>query len=194
MPHPDARLDAFLAAYAICGEVSSASRDVGLDRNQVYLRIKSDKAFAARFEEAKAAFVDTLKAEAVRRARDGTRKYLFHQGSPVYLTQLRLDEGGQPVRNEHGAQMLDYVTDEHGHPMQAYESAYSDRLLLAMLAANTDEYATKSDVRLTGANGGPVDIKMSDADVARRVAFVLHKGMIAAKTPDLTSDPGGDLV
>ena len=189
----DARLSAFLAAYAVCGEVSSSAKAAGLDRHQVYDRQKTDPAFAARFETAKAEFVDSLKAEALRHAREGVRKYLFHQGQPVYLTRLRVDENGQPMRNEHGVPILDYQLDEQGHPIQAYESAFSDRLLLAMLAATDPaEYAPKNNVQLTGADGGPVKVEQSPTEVARRIAFTLHRGMLAAK--QVTDDPGGDLL
>lgn len=189
----DARLSAFLAAYAVCGEVSSSAKAAGLERNQHYDRLKSDPAYAARFEDAKAQFVDSLKAEALRRAREGVRKYLFHQGQPVYLTRLRVDENGQPMRSESGVPILDYQLDEHGHPMQAYESTFSDRLLLAMLAATDPaEYAPKNNVQLTGADGGPVKVEQSPTEVARRIAFTLHRGMLAAK--QAADDPGGDLV
>jgi len=192
----EARLSAFLAAYAVCGEVSSSAKAAGLDRHQVYDKAKTDSAFAARFEDAKAQFVDSLKAEALRRAREGTRKLIFHQGQPVYLTRLRIDENGQPVRNENGTPILDYQLDEHGHPIQAYESAFSDRLLLAMLAATDPaEYAAKSNVQLTGADGGPVKVEQSPTEVARRIAFTLHRGMLAAKqAPDPLDDPSVSLV
>ena len=203
----NARLSAFLAAYAICGEVSSSAKSAGLDRHQVYDKAKTDPVFAARFEDAKAEFVDSLKAEALRRAREGTRKLIFHQGAPVYHTRLRIGEDGQPVRSESGVPVLDYQLDEQGHPIQAYESAFSDRLLLAMLAAtDPSEYAPKNNVQelqlhliqflqLTGADGGPVKVEQSPTEVARRVAFLLHRGMLAAKqTPDPLGDPGGSLV
>lgn len=191
----EARLSAFLAAYAVCGEVSSSSKAAGLERNQHYDRLKSDPKYAARFEDAKAQFVDSLKAEALRRAREGTRKLIFHQGAPVYLTRLRIGEDGQPVRNENGIPILDYQLDEHGHPIQAYESAFSDRLLLAMLAATDPaEYAPKNNVQLTGADGGPVKVEQSPTEVARRVAFLLHRGMIANKQAAVPDDPGGSLV
>ena len=191
----EARLSAFLAAYAVCGEVSSSAKAAGLDRHQVYDKAKTDSAFAARFEDAKAQFVDSLVQEAIRRARTGTRKLLFHQGQPIYLTRLRIDENGQPVRNENGVPLMDYRLDEQGHPIQAYESAFSDRLLLALLAAKAPaEYAPKSNIELTGANGGPLKVEQSPTEVARRVAFLLHRGMIANKQAAVPDDPGGSLV
>lgn len=192
----DARLDAFFAAYAVCGEVSTAAKAAGLDRNQVYLKAKADPAVAQRFADAKAEFADSLKAEALRRAREGTRKLLFHQGAPVYLTRFKLDENGRPERSEDGKPIVEYQVDENGRPIQAYESAFSDRLLLAMLAANApDEYATKSNVQLTGAGGGPVQVDVPEKEIARRIAFLMHKGVIAARAlPAVPDDPGGDLV
>ena len=191
--HTPANIPAFLAAYAVCGNVTEAAKAAGFERQTVYDRLRNDPDFPAMFENAKAEFVDSLKAEALRRAREGVRKLIFHQGAPVYLTRLRIGEDGQPVRNENGIPILDYQLDEHGHPIQAYESAFSDRLLLAMLAATDPaEYAAKSNVQLTGADGGPVKVEQSPTEVARRIAFTLHRGMLAAK--QASDDPGGDLI
>jgi len=192
----EARLSAFLAAYAVCGEVSSSAKSAGLDRNQHYLQLKADPGYAARFKDAEAEFVDSLKAEALRRAREGTRKYLFSQGQPVYLTKLRIGDDGQPMRDGNGIPILDYQLDANGHPIQAYESTFSDRLLLAMLAATDPaEYAPKNNVQLTGADGGPVKVEQSPTEVARRIAFTLHRGMLAARqAASVPDDPGGDLI
>lgn len=191
-----ANIPAFLAAYAVCGNVTEAAKAAGFERQTVYDRLKNDPDFPAQFEGAKAEFVDSLKREALRRAREGTRKYLFSQGQPVYLTKLRIGDDGQPMRDGNGIPILDYQLDANGHPIQAYESAFSDRLLLAMLAATDPaEYAPKNNVQLTGADGGPVKVEQSPTEVARRIAFTLHRGMLAARqAASVPDDPGGDLI
>lgn len=176
MAYPRFQKDAWLAALRECGVPRAASKAVGCDMTTPYQYRKDHPEFAVEWQEAERDWADTLETEAARRARDGVSKPLYHQGQPVYLTRTTLGEDGKP--------RVELVLNENGEAIQATELVYSDRLLQKMLEGNRPlKYASNTNVKLSGPDGGAVKVE-SDFDVARRLAFVLAKGMIAAENPE----------
>lgn len=72
--------NAFLTAYAYCGNVTKAAEIAGVERKSHYNWLESDAEYAAAFEEAKQEACDHLEAEARRRAVEGTCKPVFYKG------------------------------------------------------------------------------------------------------------------
>lgn len=117
MPKPNRshalrKRSAFLNALAEGVTISAAAKAAGIGLSTVYSWRESDEAFAADWQEAYRQGANVLEAEARRRAVNGTRKYLYHQGRPI----------------------LDPRTGEH-----AYEMNYSDLLLIVLLKARDPE-------------------------------------------------------
>ena len=117
--HPKKR--AFLAAMANTANVLRAAEIAGMDRDNHYLWLKKDPAYAAAFEIAWQRGADALEAEAVRRAYEGVTKPIFHGGKrAIDVVQnpdgsLKRDEFGKPI----------------GIPAAVRE--YSDTLLIFLL-------------------------------------------------------------
>lgn len=169
---PTFQREAWLAALRQSGVARIASEALGCDYSTPYQHKRDNPAFAEEWKEAMRDWADTLEAEATRRARDGVAKPMYHQGQPVYLTKTRTGDDGKPI--------VELVLDENGEAIQATELVYSDRLLQKLLEGNRPEkYATNTNLKLSGPDGGPVKIE-SDFEVARRFAFLLAKGMMAA--------------
>lgn len=70
----------FLAAFEQTGNVSSAARIAGVSRQHAYRVRGEDPAFAGAWDESNEVATGSLEAEAVRRARDGTLRPVFHAG------------------------------------------------------------------------------------------------------------------
>ena len=115
----------FLKVLAECGNVSMAASQSGLNRSHAYELRERDEQFAREWDEAMDKAIDTLEAEAWRRARDGV---------PEFVTTgkgLVLDKAGQPVT----------------------QNRYSDTLLITLLKAHRPErYRDRSsvDMNVTG--------------------------------------------
>jgi hypothetical protein len=106
--HMEADQAAFLAAFAVHGTITAAARQIGHDRDIHYRWLREDPSYRERFDAANDQFADTLVAEAVRRARDGTVRYVVSAG--------RL------------------VTDKEGEPLT--EREYSDTLMALLLKSH----------------------------------------------------------
>lgn len=195
----------FLHSLAETGELRRACLSIDVPVWLLFQWRKKDAQFAEDWATALEAGKAILEAEAYRRAIEGTRKPLYYQGQPIYLYRSVLDELGRPVVDENGREKREVVRDENGQPVQAAEVNYSDSILMAMLKAHVPAYQDKTKVELTGAGGGPIETKnLSELDVARRIAYTLHRGALAARaTPQNTEDaqiveglddPGGDLI
>lgn len=195
----------FLRALAETGELRRACLSVGVPVWLLFQWRKKDVQFAEDWAAALEAGRTCLEAEAYRRAMEGVRKPLYYKGEPIYLYRTVTDEDGAPARDDEGRELREVIRDENGQPVQAAEVNYSDSLLLAMLKAYVPEFQDKSKVELSGPGGGPIETKdMSDVEVARRIAYTLYRGTLAAKaTPQNTEDaqivneledPGGDLI
>jgi|SRR5208337_4833623 len=74
---------AFLEIIAQVGGISKAAELYKMSRQQHYDWMTGDPEYPALFEDAKFRFVDSLKAEAIRRGRDGVRVYKFYKGQPI---------------------------------------------------------------------------------------------------------------
>ena len=192
----------FLLSLAETGELRRACLSVDVPVWLLFQWRKKDAQFAEDWATALEAGKTILEAEAYRRAIEGVRKPLFYQGQPIYLHRSVIGEDGEPVKDEQGRELREVVRDANGQPVQAAEVTYSDSILMAMLKAHVPAYQDKTNVELTGAGGGPIETKnLSELEVARRIAYTLHRGALAARaTPQNTEDaqivddPGGDLI
>ncbi len=195
----------FLEALAEDGNVSRAATAAGFDRKTAYRRRGTDPKFAEAWDNALAIAADRLEAEALRRAVQGVTKPLYYQGQPVYLYRTVVDENNQPVLGEDGRELREVVRDAEGQPVQAVEYIYSDSLLTTMLrGAKPEKYRdNKSTVEVSGPGGGAIELTaVSETERARRIAFTLQQGLIAAQQGTVVSsqepeaefeaDGGGD--
>src|SRR4051812_3360743 len=111
----------FLADLARMGSVRLAADAAGVARATVYSHRESDKAFAAKWDEAMQDAADTLEAEAFRRAVDGVVKHVTHKDTIVTV----------PVNKDGNVVCRDDPTFARMVPL--IERLYSDNVLLAML-------------------------------------------------------------
>lgn len=115
----------FLDTLAKCGNISMAAKAADLSRPGLYARRERDEQFAREWDEAMDKAIDTLEAEAWRRARDGV---------PEFVTTgkgLVMDKEGKPVM----------------------QNRYSDTLLVTLLKAHRPErFRDRSsvDMNVTG--------------------------------------------
>ena len=70
----------FLIEYAASGNNAHACRTVGISPRTVRTHRNTDEQFAALYQYARDEAADSLEAEAIRRARDGVQKKIYHQG------------------------------------------------------------------------------------------------------------------
>jgi hypothetical protein len=77
------RQQAFLTHFLRVGTIRGASLASGVARSTHHWWIERDTTYAVAFGQARDALVETLEAEAVRRARDGWVEPVFHQGAQV---------------------------------------------------------------------------------------------------------------
>ena len=73
----------FLIALESTGNVSRASKAVGMSRQGTYNQKGKDSKFAPLWEEALANYIDGLEAEVDRRAFEGNDKPVWHRGEKV---------------------------------------------------------------------------------------------------------------
>jgi hypothetical protein len=71
---------AFLAALREFGVIRAACEAAKIDRRAAYRHKEQTPRFAKEWDDALQDFADSLEAEAVRRARDGTIKGIYHLG------------------------------------------------------------------------------------------------------------------
>lgn len=115
----------FLETLEKCGNISQAAKASGLTRQTLYARREKNAAFAQAWDEAITTAIDSLEAEAWRRARDGVPEYL------VTGKGLVVDKNGEPIM----------------------QNRYSDTLLTTLLKAHRPErYKDRSsvDMNVTG--------------------------------------------
>lgn len=84
--------DTFLAELRQCGNVRAACYRAKVERSTVYRARKEDPEFAEAWKSALEDAIDSLEAEAWRRARDGNRKLVLFQGKPVKVGRRNLIE------------------------------------------------------------------------------------------------------
>ncbi len=122
----------FLKAYATCGNITAAARACDIHRNLHYNTWLKDPEYVEAFKDAGDEAIETLEAEARRRAHDGLVRYKF-------------DKNGDPIRHP-----------ETGEPY--YELQYSDTLLIFLLKALRPK-VYREKVEHTGPDGGPITIE-----------------------------------
>ena len=74
---------AFLLAFTEIGQLRRACAAVTMDHSLHYYWLKTDPTYVEAFSEAQALAGATLEEEAIRRARDGIKRTIFHQGKPI---------------------------------------------------------------------------------------------------------------
>jgi len=104
----------FLEAFRTCGTVSHACEAAGISRDSHYKWLAKDPQYAADFADAQKDAIESLEAEARRRAVQGVRRLKFHSKT------------GEP-----------YIDPETGEPY--YEHVYSDTLLIFLLKGAAPE-------------------------------------------------------
>lgn len=82
----------FLAAYGITACVSHAADAAKVSRKLHYAWLQEDLTYPARFAVAHEEAVQVLEAEARRRAIQGMRRFKFHNGKPVMVTNQATGE------------------------------------------------------------------------------------------------------
>lgn len=79
--HPKKR--AFLAAYATCGNITTAAEAAKIDRTTYYVWTENDPDFVTAANFAREEAADRLEEEARRRAAEGFNEPVFYQGEQV---------------------------------------------------------------------------------------------------------------
>lgn len=75
--------DRFLDAFAAIGTIAGAAQAASVGRRTHYGWMANDPDYRARFEAARDELVDSLEQEAIRRARDGVVKGVYHNGTLI---------------------------------------------------------------------------------------------------------------
>jgi molybdenum-dependent DNA-binding transcriptional regulator ModE len=118
---------AFLAAFAITGNISTASRAAGISRDAHYDWIRNDPDYKKRFDAAQEEAVEQLEAEARRRAEQGVRRVVTYKGEPVMVWT---DDEGNVV-----PEAVARKDRKRYKLMPLLEHEYSDTLLIFLLKA-----------------------------------------------------------
>jgi hypothetical protein len=137
----------FLAAYAVCGNLSEAARASRVTRQAHYDWLEHDPSYAKAFVGASEEAADALEAEARRRAEAGVRRLKFHQGQLITIPNPDFD----PAKPE--------GSDNPKH-VPYIEHEYSDTLLIFLLkGARPAKYRENHQVDLT-TGGKPFPVKV----------------------------------
>lgn len=186
-----AKQDAFLLEYARTGLLCHSAQKAGTTSQTIKGWLRADPDFHERFQESIEANLDSIEHEALRRAVWGYEEPIIHQGQFVPIMVYKRDENGKLVLGEDGKPLREPLLNEDGTPKIATVTKYSDALMAKVLEAKVKKYQRASKIELTGADGGPVEVATSKLDKARRIAFALKQGLLAAKQ---AADDGSDLV
>lgn len=142
--HPQKR--ALLLAYAVTMHIDRAVQAAKIHRSLHYHWLKTDPDYKDAFAEAREQAGDALEAEAVRRAKDGCERLVYHNGQPVGVELVYSDsllttllKGIKPdvykERFEH--------TGKDGGPLQVQQMAPDARQArMAALLAKRNGQAT----------------------------------------------------
>ena len=116
-----AKKRAFLAAYAKCGTVTHAAEAAGIDRSSHTHWMHSDPEYVQAFELAKQMAIESLEAEARRRATLGVDDPVFYQGEVVGHRKVYSDnllmfllKGAAPAKYRERAE----ITGAGGRPIR----------------------------------------------------------------------------
>jgi hypothetical protein len=148
----------FLAAMVETGgNILRAAAAAGISRAQHYVWLEEDPGYKERFVAAWDQAIDTLEAEAARRAYEGVPEPVFRNGERAL--DLVVDDSGQIQR------------DGAGEPITVPASIrkYSDTLLIFLLNGNRpSKYRQRADV-LVGDSARPlvkVIVEYEDREIA----------------------------
>lgn len=187
----EAKKEAFLAEFARTGLITHSAKSAGTTTQTIQAWLKADPDFHERYREAIDANIDSIEHEALRRAVWGYEEPIVHQGQFVPIMVYSRDEEGNLKLGDDGKPLREPLLNEDGTPKYATVTKYSDSLMSKVLEAKIPKYQRASKLELTGANGGPVEVATSKIEKARRIAFALKQGLLAAKQ---AQDDGSDLV
>ena len=122
---------AFLAALRATATVVRACEAARVDRRWVYQVRRTNDVFRVEWDDALTGYADDLKAEAVRRAVEGTREFVLYQGK---IVSVWLNAAGYVVPEG--------TPDAIAQPL--VKRRYSDAVLLKLLAAaRPEEFGAK---------------------------------------------------
>ena len=170
----------FLEALRETGVIERAATAASVRTATVYARRKSDADFEAAFENAMEDAIDTLEAEARRRAVQGWEEPVVYQGqlTPIYERdergQIVMDEYDTGVPGKDGKPVIAHRPRQlviDGKPQWLTINKRSDALLQFLLKGLRAKYGTER-TELTGAGGGPV--VLDETKRAARVAALLR--------------------
>lgn len=137
-----ARKDAFLAAFALTGNVSEAARRAGVTRTTPYGWAADEPDFKAAWDIAEQQAIDALELEARRRAELGVEDYVVSQGKLVYITD-----------------------EETGETKPLVKRVYSDTLMVLLLKAHRPErYSDKLRAEVTQAEPLKITLDFGSRD------------------------------
>ncbi len=117
---------AFLAALRATATVVRACAAARVDRRWVYQVRRTNDEFRAEWDDALTGYAEDLKAEAVRRAVEGTREFVLYQGK---IVSVWLNAAGDVVPEG--------TPDAVAQPL--VKRRHSDAVLLKLLAAARPE-------------------------------------------------------
>lgn len=184
----EAKKEAFLAEFARTGLIVHSAIKAGTSPGTVKSWLRADPDFHERYQEAIESNLDSIEHEALRRAVWGYEEPVIHQGQFVPIMTYSRDENGELILGEDGKPKREPVLNPDGTPKIATVTKYSDSLMAKVLEAKVKKYQRASKIELTGADGGPVELATSKIEQARRIAFALKQGLLAAKQAEDNSD------
>lgn len=138
----------FLAAFAITGNVSEAARRVGISREHATMQRHADTQFDAAWVEAQEIGADRLEEIAWRRATTG---------EPKRTVRTKYDEQGT---------VIETVIEE--------TLVISNAMLITLMKATRPEkYRERFEHRVTGHDGGPVQVEVDRRPTHERMVALL---------------------
>lgn len=131
----------FLEAFALTGIIRTGCEAAGVSRSAYKYWRKSDEEFAEACAEAYENAVDAGELELRKRGVEGTE-------------EIQLDRDGRPIwrLNPDGSPML----DDDFNPIPFTRFTRSDRLLEVYTRSHRPIYKEKTEIAVTGADGGPL--------------------------------------
>lgn len=154
----------FLKELRDCGNVSAACAKAHVERSTVYKEKKHDDTFAEQWKNALDDAMDSLEAEAWRRARDGVPRLIFYKGA--------------------------LVTDDKDNPI--IQRDYSDTLMTLLLKAHRpDKYrerveATNFNIDFSKLSDEQLERIAGGEDIRVVISTASESG--DGETPEGTSD------
>jgi hypothetical protein len=164
---------AFLASYKITANLTASAEIVGMNRHQHYEWLRKDAAYAAAFAQADVEAIQSLYDSAVHWSMVGIYNPTVHQGRFSYpreeyiavaavaaVTALDWKEEGGPRDAVAEVKEVRAWRDVPGAPPIG-KYVRSERLHEAILKAKIPAFRA-SNVELTGAGGGPVEVSLAE--------------------------------